>query len=184
MSIIETLRKQGCRVRVDTLGTSEEDTLTYEAIIEQKSPKGELWKCVDTVEFKDLDKLEDTVKDWHTEYMGALNSKSVSKFRFSMLEEPDYTWIDLIIKGEVTKQEFIDMYNEVVTEKLYTLPEDIADEMCARFGFSIDSPKFEINASMQGYTPIGSSEVKESDSVCVTIDSDGELSESFVKRGV
>ncbi|PHE64164.1 hypothetical protein COF68_04770 [Bacillus toyonensis] len=184
MSIIQTLRKQGCRVRVDTIGTTEEDTLTYEAIIEQRSPKGGIFKCLDTVEFKDLSKLEDTIKEWYTEYKGLENRKGVSKFRFSMLEEPDYTWIDLIIQGEVTKQEFIDMYNEVVADKLFTLPEDIAKEMCERFGFSIDHPKFEINASMQGYTPIGSMEVKESDSICVEIDSDGELSESFVKKGV
>ncbi|PGF05272.1 hypothetical protein [Bacillus toyonensis] len=180
MSIIQTLKQQGCRVQVDTVKTSE-DKVVYEATIEQRSPKGNVYKTLDVVEFDDLVNIEETLKNWYKDFTEKQNVKGISRFRLSIEDGLDYSFVNLIIQGEVTKEEFIDMYNEVISEKSYTHHDDLAEEMCSRFGFSIDEPIFEINGRYTGYTPI-SNEVRNSKSISVELGFEGEESESFIEE--
>ncbi|MEC2463874.1 hypothetical protein P9X10_03005 [Bacillus cereus] len=182
MSIVETLRQQGCRVQVDTVKTSE-DKMVYEATIEQKHSKGNVYKTLDVVEFYDLMDLEKTLMNWYKDYTGKQNIKGISKFRISEESFPDYCYVDLIIQGEVSKQEFIDMYNKVVTEKVCKSRMEVAEELCLRYGFSIDEPLFEINGRYTGFLPV-SDETKNSESICVSFDYSGKESESFINKDV
>lgn len=59
----------------------------------------------------------------------------MKSFRISDGTFGDYTFITLLTEKDLSKQEFISMYNQVVSEGINLNREQIADELCKRYGF-------------------------------------------------
>ncbi|PGF05273.1 hypothetical protein [Bacillus toyonensis] len=74
----------------------------------------------------------------------------MKSFRISDGTYGDYTFITLLTDKDLSKQEFITMYNQVVLEGRNLNREQIADELCKRFGFVRETHFFEIHG-MSGF---------------------------------
>ncbi|MRB31044.1 hypothetical protein GH891_31265 [Bacillus thuringiensis] len=74
----------------------------------------------------------------------------MKSFRISDGTFGDYTFITLLTEKDLSKQEFISMYNQVVSEGINLNREQIADELCKRYGFVKETHFFEIHA-MSGF---------------------------------
>ncbi|MGF2716536.1 hypothetical protein ACQUY5_30710 [Bacillus cereus] len=145
--ILDKYDKLGLELRIDTTFTVKEGVKTTLNRAEIKSKETGLLDTLKDVSISGIkDKLEDWLESSQRTFSKLKDIPKVKFVRVSTGKYSDYEYTTLMINADITNEEFVSLYNQVVDDIGASTQEYLAQELSKRLGFIIVDKDLEINA--------------------------------------
>ncbi|PGF05275.1 hypothetical protein [Bacillus toyonensis] len=154
MEILKKYDELGLEVKIETISTFKmgDKTELSRAEIVVKGHDMPYEK----LEASTLDKLVEKLEDWlssdNRRFNNPVEPKEFRFIRFGSGENQEYGYSTIMVSGDVTNEEFMNLYNETIDSVYLTSHRDIAKEMCKRYGFHLVEEDLEIHAQYGSFS--------------------------------